>query len=172
MEPVEIVIETHVMGLDREPEDRWLLRLPRAQLTLRELISHKVRREIEDRAAGHRTSVGKEYLSLDELTACFGPGRTGRIPGPTPLDVEKEIGRAVEAFQEGFFTVIVHRRPIEDLDGEISLTSGSRVQFLRLIPVSGGGPHIGEAPCHSPIFRGTSLRACDPLPRRAAGSCA
>jgi hypothetical protein len=66
---VEVLVSTHVMGLDREREDAWPLALPAATVSLRELICAKVTREVGDYVAGGRRMVGKEYLMLDELAA-------------------------------------------------------------------------------------------------------
>lgn len=134
---VEVLVTTHVMGLDREREDAWPLALPAAGLTLREVIRAKVAREVADYAAGRRQMVGKEYLALDELAAFQEAGRRGRA---LPLEVEGEVRRAWKAFEEGDYMVTVGTREVHDLDAALRLEPGARIQFLRLLPVAGGAP--------------------------------
>lgn len=135
--PVEVLIATHVMGLDREREDAWPLALPAAALSLRELIRAKVAREVAEYLAGRRQMVGKEYLALDELAAFQDAGRQGRA---MRLEVETEIRRAWKAFEEGDYMVTLEAREVHDLDAPLPLEPGARIQFLRLLPVAGGLP--------------------------------
>lgn len=132
---IEVLVTTHVMGLDRVPEDAWPLALPGAPLRLRDLIRAKVTREVAEYAAGRRTMVGKEYLTLDELAAFQAPAGRGRA---MRLDVEAEVRRAWTAFEEGDYIVTVGTREVHDLDVTLHLEAGARIQFLRLLPVAGG----------------------------------
>jgi hypothetical protein len=134
---VEVLVTTHVMGLDREREDAWPLALPAPVVPLRELIHAKVAREVADYRAGRRRIVGKEYLALDELAAFQEAAVRGRA---VPLEVEAEARKALRAFAEGDYMVTVGAREVHDLDAELRLEPGARIQFLRLLPVAGGLP--------------------------------
>lgn len=133
--PVEVRVATHVMGLDREPEDAWPLTLPAACVRLRDLIRAKVSHEVAEYVVGRRRIVGKEYLMLDELAAFQAAAARGcRIP----LEVEEEVRKAWKAFEEGDYLVTVGAREVHDLDALVELKPGARLQFLRLLPVAGG----------------------------------
>ena len=132
---VEVLITTHVMGLDREREDAWPLALPAATVRLRDLIRAKVTREVAEYAAGRRRMVGKEYLALDELAAFQAAAGRGAA---MRLEAEEEVRRAFKAFEEGDYIVTVDGREVHDLDAAVTLDPGARIQFLRLLPVAGG----------------------------------
>ncbi len=132
---IEVLVTTHVTGLDREREEGWSLELPGAAIRLRDLIRAKVAREIEEYAAGRRGMVGKEYLMLDEIAAFQAAARGGR---QMSLRVEDEVRKAWKAFEDGDYIVTVETREVHDLDAEVWLVPGTRVQFLRLLPLAGG----------------------------------
>ena len=132
---IEVLVSTHVMGLDREREDAWPLAFPPATVRLRDLIRAKVAHEVAEYAAGRRRLVGKEYLTLDELAAFQAAAGRGQVMS---LEVEEEVRRAWRAFQEGDYMVTVGTREVHDLDAVLALEPGVRVQFLRLLPVAGG----------------------------------
>jgi hypothetical protein len=134
--PIEVLVTTHVMGLDREREDAWPLALPRGPIALRDLIRAKVTREVEEYAAGRRRIVGKEYLALDELAAFQAAAARGRT---LHVDAEEEVRKAWRAFADDDFIVTVGTREVHDLQAALTLEPGVRVQFLRLLPVAGGG---------------------------------
>lgn len=132
---VEVLVTTHVMGLDREREDAWPLPLPAAPVRLRDLIRAKVTREVAEYAAGRRRMVGKEYLTLDELAAFQAAAGRGAA---MRLEAEEEVRRAVKAFEDGDYIVTVDGREVHDLDAVLTPAPGACVQFLRLLPVAGG----------------------------------
>jgi hypothetical protein len=132
--PIEVLVTTHVMGLDREREDAWPLALA-AAVPLRDLIRAKVTSEVREYAAGRRRIVGKEYLALDELAAFQTAAARGHA---VRLEAEAEVRRAWKAFEEGDYMVTVDAREVHDLDAVVRLQPGARIQFLRLLPVAGG----------------------------------
>ena len=138
---VQVFIVTHVMGLDREPEDAWHLALPATTGCLRDLIRAKVMHEMAGYAAGRRRMVRKEYLALDELAAFQVAAGRGAV---RRLEVEEQVRKAFKAFEEGDYIVTVDRREIHDLDAPVTVEPGARVQFLRLLPVAGGA-----SPCRT-----------------------
>ncbi len=139
---IEVLVSTHVMGLDREREDAWPLALPAATIRLRDLIRAKVAREVAEYAGGRRRMVGKEYLTLDELAAFQAAAGRGEA---IRLEVEEQVRKALKAFEEGDYMVTVGTREVHDLDAEVTVEPGARIQFLRLLPVAGGAG-VPEAP--------------------------
>ncbi|HEY7677077.1 MAG TPA: MoaD/ThiS family protein [Candidatus Methylomirabilis sp.] len=132
---IDVLVTTHVMGLDRDREDAWPLPLPPGAIRLRDLIRAKVTREVADYGTGRRRMVGKEYLTLDELAAFQAAAARG---AGMRLEAEEEVRRAVKAFEEGDYIVTVDGREVHDLDALVAPAPGARVQFLRLLPVAGG----------------------------------
>ncbi len=125
------------------------LRLVSEKVTVRDIISRRVADEVE--------AVNAERLSYairHEQTRSFlipiekgsvedqlKPSLLDRIkkrPNQNLLDANKEIKRAIEAFESRRFLLLFDDRQIEDLDYEIPLMPDSEVVFLRLSPLKGG----------------------------------
>ena len=125
------------------------LRLVSEKVTVRDIISRRVADEVE--------AVNAERLSYairHEQTRSFlipiekgsvedqlKPSLFDRIkkrPNQNLLDANKEIKRAIEAFESRRFLLLFDDRQIEDLDYEIPLMPDSEVVFLRLSPLKGG----------------------------------
>ena len=54
------------------------------------------------------------------------------------VDYEQELMRALAAFGENRYFVLIDDRQIEDLDEPVSLRDAAIVTFVRLIPIVGG----------------------------------
>ena len=125
------------------------LRLVSEKVTVRDIISRRVADEVE--------SVNAERLSYairHEQTRSFlipiekgsvedqlKPSLFDRIkkrPNQNLLNANKEIKRAIEAFESRSFLLLFDDRQIEDLDYEIPLMPDSEVVFLHLSPLKGG----------------------------------
>jgi hypothetical protein len=52
--------------------------------------------------------------------------------------LQTEIEKALRAFELGRYLLLVNRHRVKALDEEIVLSSGTQIQFLRLIPLVGG----------------------------------
>lgn len=125
------------------------LRLISEKVTVRDIISRRVLDEVE--------AVNAERLSLSqrhERTRSFlipieegstedqlQPSRFSFMPKRHKvnlLDVDKEIARAIYAFENRSFLLLFDDRQIEDVDYEIPLMPDSEVIFLHLSPLKGG----------------------------------
>jgi hypothetical protein len=68
---------------------------------------------------------------------------TGKIvsgPRDVPVapPVEAATERALEAFRDGLYLVILDGEQVEDLDAPIEATSDSRLRLVRLVALAGG----------------------------------
>lgn len=82
-------------------------------VTLRELITHRVREEV----ARHHANP---------------------VPRPRRMDWEKQAAVALESFAHNGFFVFVGDRQVEDLNERLSLAETDEVSFVRLVPLVGG----------------------------------
>jgi hypothetical protein len=101
-------------------------------LTLRDLIRRRVQQEVER----YNDSDVAIFRGLIE------PGENERILNGVRerpvLDAEKQLAKAINAFQGNGFLVLVDDIQITELDQTLHLTTQSKVSFLKLVPLIGG----------------------------------
>jgi hypothetical protein len=108
------------------------LELDGATFTAAELIRGRVAAELMRRGT-------EPIRPLVEPTTTEFALNGPRRPAPgTPGDIEHETVRALEAFRQGRFVLLVDRRQVLDPEERIVLTPASQVTFLRLVPLQGG----------------------------------
>jgi hypothetical protein len=113
------------------------IELPANRIRVADLIRVMVEEQV-------RTLTARRKLSIREieqrLTRQFGadPERKTVQLGAPQLDIEDEVQRALNACRRGTCLVVVDGRPIESLDEEVVIASGSSIRFLRVVPLAGG----------------------------------
>lgn len=114
--------------------------LPEGPTSLRSLIEAIVRSEVsafQERAAGEQLVRVLTEEALDEGLAA-GAVRSGGRQVSADVDADDAVRTAIEAQRDGRFQAIVDDEPLDDLDAVIELRDGTRVMFLRLVPLAGG----------------------------------
>lgn len=119
MAAVTIVDETAI----GERSAPWRMEVGDGTLTLRELIRRRILQGL-----GRADPADPDGLLHDGL----GAGAARRV------DAQDRVVRAWEAFSRNGFVVLVDDRQVEDLDAKIDLHDGTRVTFLKLVPLVGG----------------------------------
>lgn len=106
-------------------------------ITARELIRRSVLAQIRALAAepaveteAAMAALARQYPFESEDPA--GKARRGAI------DAEAEVERALRAFQERRFTILIEGRRVERLEEELHLLGHVEAKFLRLVPLAGG----------------------------------
>lgn len=110
-----------------------LVRLSSERMTAKELISARVRAE----AALSFEVVSGDYRVLVEPTAVE-KALNGDRQNRTVADVEKQINKALAAFEDNVFFLLVDDRQIEGLEETVVIRSETVVTFMRLTPLRGG----------------------------------
>ena len=117
------------------------------QLTLSALIRSTVEEQVRELRMRHALDwlaiaavLDRHYLTEAEVAAQAANAGAVRLPSrqPGPLDAELEVRRALAAFERGVVAVFVDGRQLEQLDEVITVRPGTRVVFLRLMPLAGG----------------------------------
>lgn len=90
-----------------------------------------------------RRILERQYLVETEIVAraCGGKvamPRTGDGAAQSPIDPGQEMARALQAYEDGVYQVLVDGRQVDGLDEEISIGPLTRTVFLRLMPLAGG----------------------------------
>lgn len=106
--------------------------LPATTLTVRELITHKVRQEVAEVAAHKRPGLSGESCSPEELMHAKTPETL--LPG----EVHAEIARAQQAFAARDFMIVIDNQRILDPDHVVTLQPETRVEFIKILPLVGG----------------------------------
>lgn len=109
-------------------------------VTLRQLIDHVVRSEVE----GFRTRQAERQL-LKVLTAArideglaAGKVSAGGSDLDQQVDADAAVATAVEAFADGLFLVVVDETEVKEMDAPLPLTADSKLMFVRLTLLAGG----------------------------------
>jgi hypothetical protein len=103
-----------------------------ANLTLRDLIRLRVQQEVA-RFNEADYEVFRGLVQPEESERILNGVRTR----PT-LDWQKQFAKAITAFNGNGFLVLIDDRQIIDLDECLSITSQSKITFLKLVPLIGG----------------------------------
>ena len=120
------------------PDD---LRRSGSPATLRELITRVVRHEVEAFRIRQQENVFLRALTADEIDAAAATGVVrsgGSEVGVQAVDVEVAVDRALQAFEDGLYFVLIDREQCLSLEEEVHVDEESTVTFLRLVALAGG----------------------------------
>jgi hypothetical protein len=120
--------------LNGESLSEWALEVLTERLTVRELIRSRVYQEVQD----HNRKRGEEFRGLIQPEGAEKTLNGWKLRKPREIDWNKQFDRGVEAFEKNQVLILVNDRQAESLDEEIEVGPGTRVTFLRLMPLVGG----------------------------------
>jgi hypothetical protein len=105
------------------------------RVTVAELIRARVHQEVRDHNA--RAATGRE-----QFVGLVAPATVEReLNGGRRLrrvDAEAQTAVALRAFERGHVLLLVDDQQVEGLDHAVTLSPGSTVTFLKLVPLVGG----------------------------------
>jgi len=111
------------------------LNIEEDKITLRELITMRVTREVESYLADPNDyNQNLVLITIEEKILNEKEERTDY----EYVDVKKQIYLALEGFAQNAFFVIVEDTQIEALDETITIGDSTHVSFIKLIPLAGG----------------------------------
>lgn len=124
------------------------LELVSERISVRDLIGRVVTEQIRELTEQHRAeadvvqlALARQYLTAQdvEVQAEAGRIRLPTEPKATPgIDIQREIGKALQGFKARAFRVVVDGETLESLDDDVVLGRDTKVVFLRLMPLVGG----------------------------------
>jgi hypothetical protein len=103
-------------------------------ITVRDLIRDRVYQEVRD----YNQSQPKYFRGLVQPTDSEQFLNGYKLLKQRSIDWEKQYEKALQAFQNNGFIILVNDRQVEDLEEEIELMEELPISFLRLIPLVGG----------------------------------
>ena len=113
---------------------RLELEISQEMLTVRELIARRVHDEV---TAYNERQTGV-FQGLVQPTESEKVLNGYRLRPQQLIDAEQQVYRALEAFQQNGFFVLVNDRQVDSLDEEVWLGTGATASFLKLTPLVGG----------------------------------
>lgn len=104
------------------------------RVTVRELIRSRVYQEVQD----YNIRRPEYYRGLVQPTDAETTLNGFKLRRPGAIDGSRQFERAIEAFQHTRIVVLVNDRQAESLDEEIEVGPGTKVSFIKLVPLAGG----------------------------------
>ena len=112
---------------------------PSEQITVRELIRERVYQEVQDFHRQGKASVFRGLVQPSDTEVVLNGVRTEyRFQTAKTIDWKEQYDRAVEAFQQHGFLILVDDRQVEDLEEVVTIGAGTQVAFVKLTLLVGG----------------------------------
>ena len=113
---------------------RLELEISQETLTVREMIT----RRVHDEVAAYNERQNGVFQGLIQPTESERALNGYKLRPTKRIDGEQQVYRALEAFQQNGFFVLVNDRQAESLDDAVWLGDGATVSFVKLTPLVGG----------------------------------
>ncbi|MDU0372854.1 hypothetical protein ACFPAF_20810 [Hymenobacter endophyticus] len=113
---------------------RLEMEIAQETLTVRELITQRVHEEV----TAYNEQQSGNFQGLVQPTESERTLNGFHLRPHRLIDAEKQVYRALEAFQQNSFFVLVNERQAESLDEQVWLGDGATASFVKLTPLVGG----------------------------------
>ncbi len=124
------------------------LELPIQVMTVKEIIQFSVQAFASEMVLKNKLSIDeckkqirRKFLTQKEIDSMANSGRIvleNNVPANLSVDVNLEMEKALKAFNEKVFFLLIDGRQQTDLNGEIELKADSKIFFVRIVPLVGG----------------------------------
>lgn len=164
MASLSIEVHSRVAGLS--PDDLTLqpvtIELIEERISVAELIRRTVEEQVRDLVGRRRLdalqaqqALERQYLTNDEIGRQAQEGAV-RFPKASKIAIprlhpEAEVQKALAAFQRGSYLVLIDGRRVERLDEQVTFAPETRVTFLRIMPLAGGGAMLDRLIGRDPL---------------------
>ncbi len=103
-------------------------------VTIQDIIEMRVRKEVEN----YNNKMPEYFNGLIEPTDAEKTINGYKMKSKKPIDEEKQVYVALDAFQKNGFFVLVDNEQCTSLDQTITLTKDTTISFVKLTPLVGG----------------------------------
>ncbi len=121
------------------------LRLVSQQLTAKEIIANAVKEQLKHLLKEQveyqsiRSRLNTSYLNEQQIQQMAETGKVALASeDKKEISLEQEISRVLTAFKNHRFKMFIDGNEIRTLEDLCIITEGSKVKFIRLIPLAGG----------------------------------
>ncbi len=118
--------------LDGDDDSGFMLDVPEAQITVRELIRTRVYREVHE----YNLDQPEYFHGLVQPSDAEKSLNGFKMRSRRRIDPERQFEMAIDAFYRNGFIVLLDDRQVEELEEEIR--PDTTVTFLKLVPLVGG----------------------------------
>lgn len=129
-----ITIRDELTSSIGKPDYVLTLQLTTGNLTARELIRERVKREVED----FNYTQPELFHGLVQPTDTERTLNGFKFSKRRTLDWREQFESAMEGFQRNAFVLLVDDTQVESLDQVLILSANTQVTFLKLVPLVGG----------------------------------
>ena len=119
------------------PVNEFPLEFPSERITVRELIRERVYQEVTEYNFRSRREGGL-FRGLVQPTDTERTLNGFKVPKDRDIDWEAQFARAIDAFGQNGFFILVDDRQAEALDEAIVISPSTQVSFVKLTPLVGG----------------------------------
>jgi hypothetical protein len=112
----------------------FVLICPEEQVSVREMIRLRVFQEVQ----AYNAQQSDYFQGLVQPSDAERALNGFKMRRPRPLDWESQFERAVDAFEQNGFIVLVDDQQAETLEQVITIRPETTITFLKLIPLVGG----------------------------------
>lgn len=102
-------------------------------VTIKEVIEARVRQEV----AAYNTKQSGYYNGLVEPTGAEKTLNGYKLQSKKPIDAEKQVYVALDAFQKNGFFILADNQQCSSLDQQVLLRADTRISFVKLTPLVG-----------------------------------
>ena len=110
------------------------LQIDNERITVRDLIASRVTAEVEL----YNQKLPDVFNGLIKPTEAEPTISGFKMKKKNPIDAEKQVYIALEAFQRNGFFILVDNSQCEELDQEVLVNANSSISFIKLTPLAGG----------------------------------
>lgn len=103
-------------------------------VTVKEIIEARVWKEVDD----YNNSFPEYFNGLVQPTNAEKTLNGYRLKERKPIDAEKQVYIALDAFTKNVYFILVNNKQVESLDQPVRLSSTSAIRFVKLTPLVGG----------------------------------
>ena len=103
-------------------------------VTIKEIIEARVRQEVEN----YNNKLPEYYNGLIQPSDAEKTINGFKLRSKKPIDTEKQVYVALDAFQKNGFFVLVDDQQCSSLDQVVHLHSDTKIGFLKMTPLVGG----------------------------------
>jgi hypothetical protein len=103
-------------------------------VTVKDIIEARVRQEV----ANYNSKLPDYYNGLVEPSDAEKTINGYKLRSKNPIDAEKQVYVALDAFQKNGFFVLVDNQQSTALDEAVHLHSDTKISFVKLTPLVGG----------------------------------
>ena len=103
-------------------------------VTIKDIIEARVRQEVSN----YNDKLPEYFTGLIEPTEAEKTLNGYRLRSKKPIDAEKQVYVALDAFQKNGFFVLVDSQQCSSLNQTVTLGNDTRISFIKLTPLVGG----------------------------------